>query len=191
MIARSTGTPSKLPKEGLMEFNISHAINLLTRTPIVLRAMLEGLPSEWISSNEGVKTWSLYDVIGHLIHGERTDWIPRARIILEEGERRTFETFDRNAQFEESTGNSIEELLDTFESLRRENIQRLREMKLEPEDLRRSGKHPEFGRVTLEELLATWVAHDQDHVVQISRTMARQYRAAVGPWQAYLSVMKK
>lgn len=174
-----------------MEFNLDHAINLLNRTPTVLRALLEGLPSAWIRTNEGEKTWSPYDVIGHLIYGERTDWIPRARIILEEGERRTFEPFDRYAQFEESKGKSLEELLETFERLRRENIETLKAMRLTPEDLRRSGKHPELGKVTLGELLATWVAHDQDHLVQISRTMARQYQEAVGPWQAYLSVMKQ
>lgn len=175
----------------MIEFSLDHAINLLGRTPGVLRGMLEGLPSEWSSKNDGEKTWSPYDVLGHLIHGERTDWIPRAKIIMEEGEKKAFEPFDRFAQFEASKGKSLEELLGTFERLRQENILRLKEMRLKPEDLRRSGKHPELGRVNLGELLATWVAHDQDHLVQISRTMARQYQKAVGPWQAYLSVMKE
>jgi len=174
-----------------MEFKLDHAINILSRTPNVLRSMLDGLPSEWISMNEGETTWSPYDVVGHLIHGERTDWIPRARIILQEGESRAFEPFDRFAQFDENQGKSPEELLRTFEVLRRENIDALRSMSLRPEDLSRKGKHPELGQVTLGELLATWVAHDQDHLVQIARTMAKQYREAVGPWQAYLSVMQK
>ncbi|HMG35833.1 MAG TPA: DinB family protein [Blastocatellia bacterium] len=174
-----------------MEFKLDHAINILSRTPNVLRSMLDGLPSEWISMNEGETTWSPYDVVGHLIHGERTDWIPRARIILQEGESRAFEPFDRFAQFDENRGKSPEELLRTFEVLRRENIDALRSMSLRPEDLSRKGKHPELGQVTLGELLATWVAHDQDHLVQIARTMAKQYREAVGPWQAYLSVMQK
>ena len=173
-----------------MEFKLDDAINLLNRTPNVLRAMLEGLPSEWTDANESEKTWSPYDVIGHLIHGERTDWIPRARIIMEDGERRTFEPFDQYAHFEESKGKSVEELLATFASLRRENLERLKEMSLKPEDLSRTGRHPELGKVTLGELLATWVAHDQSHVVQIARTLARHYREAVGPWQAYLSLMK-
>lgn len=175
----------------MIEFSLDHAINLLSRMPGVLRGMLEGLPSEWLSKNDGEKTWNPYDVLGHLIHGERTDWIPRAKIIMEEGERKAFEPFDRFAQFEASKGKSLEELLGTFERLRQENIRRLKEMRLRPEDLRRSGKHPELGTVTLGELLATWVAHDQDHLVQISRTMARQYQKAVGPWQAYLSVMRR
>ncbi len=173
-----------------MKFNLNHAIDLLNRTPGVLRVMLQGLPSEWEKSDEGEKTWSPYDVVGHLIHGERTDWIPRAKIILEEGEGKTFEPFDRYAQFEESKGRSIEELLQRFEEMRKENIQTLREMRLRPEDLARTGSHPELGKVTLEELLATWVAHDLDHLVQISRTMARQYQETVGPWRAFLSVMK-
>lgn len=173
-----------------MEFNLDHAIILLSRTPNVLRTLLEGLPSEWINSNEGEKTWSPYDVIGHLVHGEKTDWIARARMILEEGESQTFKSFDRFAQFEESKGKTIEELLMTFENLRQKNIQTLKALNLRPEDLRKTGTHPEFGQVTLAQLLATWVTHDQDHIVQISRTMAKQYREAVGPWRAYLSVMK-
>ncbi len=175
----------------MMEFNLNHAISLLTRTPNVLRAMLEGLPSEWINSNDGEETWSSYDVIGHLIHGERADWIPRAKTILKDGENRAFEPFDRFAQFEESKDKSIEELLETFENLRRENIENLMAMNLTPEDLSRRGAHPALGSVMLAQLLATWVAHDQSHIVQIARTMARQYHVAVGPWQEYLSVMKK
>jgi hypothetical protein len=173
-----------------MEFNLNQAINVLTRTPHVLRAMLQDLPSEWVIGNEGEKTWSPYDVIGHFIHGERTDWIPRARIILENGESRAFEPFDRFAQFEADKDKTIDELLNTFAALRRENIRMLEGFELRPEDLKRTGKHPELGKVTLEQLLATWVAHDLDHLVQISRTMAKQYQEAVGPWRGYLTVLK-
>lgn len=174
-----------------MAFNLEQSIQLLSRTPALLRTMLEGLGPEWTSTNEGENTWSPYDVLGHLIHGERTDWIPRAKIILDEGERKTFVPFDRFAQFQASHGKSLEELLKIFQQLRMENIRVLRELNLKPGDLSRTGLHPEFGTVTLGELLATWVAHDLDHIVQIARTMARQYRDAVGPWRAYLSVMKQ
>ena len=174
-----------------MEFNLDHTITLLNRTPNVLQAMLAGLPAEWVNGNEGEETWSPYDVIGHLIHGERADWIPRVRIILQSGEGRAFEPFDRLAQLEESNGKSIEELLSTFASLRRSNVENLIALKLMPDDLGRKGKHPALGLVTLEQLLATWVAHDHSHIVQIARTMARHYQVAVGPWQEYLSVMKR
>jgi uncharacterized damage-inducible protein DinB len=173
-----------------MEFNLDHAVKLLTRTPGVLRTMLEGLPLEWINSKDGEETWSPYDVLGHLIHGERADWIPRAKIILEHGEDKPFEPFDRLAQFEESQGKSIEELLTTFADLRQANLAELKVMQLTPEDFSRRGTHPALGSVTLGQLLATWVAHDHSHIVQIARTMARQYQTAVGPWQEYLSVMK-
>ena len=155
-----------------------------------MRALLQDLPSEWVGRNEGEKTWSAYDVIGHLIHGERTDWIPRARIILSDGEARAFEPFDRFAQLEASKGKSLEDLLSTFETLRTENLHALKDMNLTRDDLNRTGTHPELGRVTLGQLLATWASHDLDHLVQIGRTMAVQYRDAVGPWRAYLSVMK-
>lgn len=175
----------------MMQFNLDHAVRLLTRTPAVLRAMLDDLPAEWLNSNEGGDTWSPYDVIGHLVHGERADWIPRAKIILEAGESRAFAPFDRLAQFEESKGKSIEELLATFARLRQESLATLMALNLTPDDLQRTGTHPAFGAVTLEQLLATWVAHDHAHIVQIARTMARQYQQAVGPWQEYLSVMKQ
>lgn len=173
-----------------MEFELEQAVNWLARTPVVLRAMLQGLPTDWVSRNEGEKTWSPYDVIGHLIQGEQADWIPRARLILEQGEAVTFPPFDRFAQFEASQGRTLEELLNTFAELRRQNIETLQALKLQPEDLLRCGMHPAFGSVTLKELLATWVAHDLDHIVQSARTLAKQYRHEVGPWQAYLSVMK-
>lgn len=173
-----------------MRFNLEHATDLLSRTPDVLSTMLGNLPAGWVSGNEGGQTWSPFDVVGHLIHGELTDWIPRARIILRSDEPQTFETFDRLAQFEASKGKSLEELLGTFAELRSESLRALRELNVTEGDLARRGKHPELGEVTLEELLATWVVHDLDHIAQVTRTMAKQYRAAVGPWVAYLSVLK-
>ncbi len=173
-----------------MEFNLDHSITLLGRTPKVLQAMLEGLPAEWVNGNDGEETWSPYDIIGHLIHGERADWIPRARIILASGESLAFEPFDRMAQLEECKGKAIEELLETFASLRRSNVETLISLKLTPEDLCRKGTHPALGSVLLKQLLATWVAHDHSHITQIARTMARHYQEAVGPWQEYLSIMK-
>ena len=173
-----------------MEFKLDSAVSVLARTPATLRALLERLPPEWTRSNEGGETWSPFDVLGHLIHGERTDWIPRARIILEAGESRPFTPFDRFAQLRENAGKSVEELLDDFEALRGESLRVLDGLRLSESDLARTGQHPELGRVTLRELLATWVAHDLDHIEQVARTMARQYMEAVGPWQAYLSVLK-
>jgi DinB family protein len=173
-----------------MHFNLDHATDILSRTPIILRSMLGTLPIEWTFGNEGNQTWSPFDVLGHLIHGELTDWIPRTRIILEAGESKPFEPFDRFAQNEANKGKSVEELLTTFEELRSKNIEALKKMNITEEDLKISGKHPELGAVTLEELIATWVVHDLDHLAQISRTMAKQYKEAVGPWHAYLSVLK-
>ncbi len=173
-----------------MHFNLDQATDILSRTPIILRSMLGNLPNEWTFGNEGNQTWSPFDVLGHLIHGERTDWIPRIKLILEAGESKIFEPFDRFAQYEVSKGKSMKELLATFEELRSNNIEALNKMNITEEDLKNRGKHPELGAVTLEELIATWVVHDLDHLVQISRTMAKQYKEAVGPWQAYLSVLK-
>lgn len=170
-------------------FNLNDAVAVLERTPAGLTALLSGLPETWIRSTEGEGTWSPYDVIGHLIHGERTDWIPRARHILA-GETRAFESFDRTAQFRESEGNSLGELLKMFADLRRENVAALVEMNLTEADLERKGLHPELGDVTLGQLLATWVVHDLDHVAQIARTMAKVYGEATGPWTAYLSILR-
>ncbi len=173
----------------MMEFDLNDSMAILSRTPGVLRAWLKGLPQDWISGNEGPGTWSPYDVVGHLIHGERTDWIPRTRIILEHGESRAFEPFNRFAQFRESDGKRLDALLKEFADLRAANLAILRELNLSRADLDKPGLHPDFGRVTLSELLATWVAHDLDHVVQIARTMAGHYGHAVGPWRKYLSVL--
>jgi hypothetical protein len=170
-------------------FTLDDAVALLARTPATLDALLRGLPDGWIVANEGGDTWSPIDVIGHLIHGERTDWVPRARIILEHGETRTFEPFDRFAQFARSEGRSLSSLLDEFATLRRDNLRELTALHLTDADLDRRGRHPELGVVTLRQLLATWVAHDLDHVTQISRVLARQYSDEVGPWRAYLRII--
>ena len=171
------------------QFNLKDAVAVLERTPASLSALLNGLPGRWIEATEGEGTWSQYDVIGHLIYGERTDWIPRALHILA-GKTRPFETFDRMAQFTESQGKSLGELLETFADLRRENVAALMGMNLTEADLARKGLHPELGEVNLGQLLATWVVHDLDHVAQIARTMAKAYGEATGPWTAYLSILR-
>jgi len=173
-----------------MEFNLGDAVTILARTPDVLRSLLQGLPDEFVFGNEGEQTWSPFDVLGHLIYGEQTDWIPRARIILQSGESRAFNPFDRTAMFEQSKGKSLNDLLNEFAALRQENIVALAEMKLDADDLKKTGLHPGLGCVTLEQLLATWVAHDLGHVTQISRTLAKQYRDAVGPWRQYISILQ-
>jgi hypothetical protein len=173
-----------------MEQNLQHTIALLDRTPAALNALLRDLPENWTHSNEGAKTWSPYDIVGHLIHGELTDWVPRAQRILEFGESKAFEPFDRLAQERESKGKSLPQLLDEFARLRAESIDQLRAFNLQPADLERRGRHPGLGVVTLGQLLATWAAHDLTHLHQLSRVMAHQYREAVGPWSAYLGVLK-
>jgi len=172
-----------------MKHNLQDTISLLTRTPAALNALLRDLPETWTLCNEGEKTWSAFDVVGHLIHGERTDWMPRARIILQSGESRPFEPFDRWAQERESRGKSLGQLLDEFARLRSENLCELRRLNLRPEQLELRGRHPALGVVTLSELLATWAVHDLTHLHQISRVMAHQYREAVGPWREYLGVL--
>ena len=174
-----------------MEFQLDHAKEILGRTPATLNALLRRLPDEWVVPNEGPDTWSPFDVVGHLIHGERTDWIPRAKIILERGEAGAFEPFDRFAMFDESRGKSMDELLDTFGRLRGESLRELEGMNLTPGLLGKRGAHPELGVVTLGQLLSTWVVHDLSHVGQVVRVMAKQYGEAVGPWRAYLPVLSK
>jgi hypothetical protein len=172
-----------------MIFSIKDAIPVLRRTPAVLRALLWDISDSWARATEGPETWSPFDIVGHLIHGERTDWIARTEILLTFGEERPFTPFDRFAQFTASRGKSLHELLDTFAELRAANIRDLESRHLTAEDLRRRGVHPELGPVTLEELLATWVAHDLSHIAQIARVMGRQYTEAVGPWRAYLPML--
>ncbi len=169
---------------------LHQSIALLERTPAALDALLRGLPEEWTQRNEGAGTWTVFDVIGHLIHGERADWIPRARRILEFGESKPFDRFDRFAQERESRGKTLPQLLDEFAGLRTEKLDELRAMNLTEEDLKRRGTHPALGVVTLSELLSTWAAHDLTHLHQISRIMAHQYREAVGPWTKFLGVMR-
>jgi hypothetical protein len=174
-----------------MDFDLTTGIEVLERTPQTLRAILEGLSSTWTDATEGPETWSPYVIIGHLIHGERTDWISRAQIILAQGPQRRFTPYDRFAQFRESEGKSLAELLDEFARLRAENLVTLAEWHLTDAQLGLEGEHPEFGPVTLRQLLATWVAHDLGHIAQTARVMAKQYREAVGPWRAYLPVMDR
>lgn len=173
-----------------MEHNLPNTIALLARTPAALNALLRDLPDTWTLHNEGGDTWTVFDVVAHLIYGERTDWMPRARIILQSGESRAFDPFDRAGHVCDSQGKSLPQLLDEFARLRSENLDQLRAMNLRPEDLARRGRHPALGGVTLSQLLATWAAHDLTHLHQISRVMAYQYREAVGPWGAYMGVMK-
>lgn len=176
-----------------MNFNLDDTLDILSRTPAVLRAMLERLPERWTHASYGPDTFSPFDVVGHLIHGERTDWIPRARVILERGEAKPFEPFDRYAMFEASRGSSMAELLDTFESERRAGLEALRAMRLSPADLAKAGRHPDpaLGRVTLAELLSAWTVHDLHHLAQIAKAMSFQYAEATGPWRAYLSILPR
>ncbi len=174
-----------------MQFDLAEGTAVLERTPHVLRAMLAGLSQRWIDATEGPDTWSPHFVLGHLVHGERTDWIARVRLIVEQGPDRRFVPFDRTAQFRDSVDTPLEQLLGEFASLRAENLRTLAGWNITDEQLALTGEHPAFGTVTLRQLLATWVAHDLSHITQISRTMAKQYRDAVGPWREYLSVMDR
>jgi len=172
-----------------MEHDLSQTISLLRRTPGVLDALLRDLPEAWTLCNEGQGTWSAFDVLGHLIHGERTDWMPRAKIIMQCGESLPFPPFDRWGQEQESRGKSVAQLLDEFARARVESLRELQALQLRREDLDRRGRHPALGVVTLGQLLATWAVHDMTHLHQISRVMAHQYDVAVGPWHAYLGVL--
>ena len=174
-----------------MTFHLDDGIAVLERTPATFRALLAGLPDGWISTNEGPDTFSPYDNVGHLVHGERTDWIPRARIILAQKGDRRFAPYDRFAQVHESRGKSLGDLLDAFARLRADNLSTLRGWKLSERELALEGLHPNLGSVTLRQLLATWVAHDLGHVAQTARVMAKRYRDAVGPWRAYLPVLDR
>jgi uncharacterized damage-inducible protein DinB len=174
-----------------MKFSIEKSINILERTPEVLSVMLDNISTEWTSTNEGDGTWSVFDIVGHLIHGEKTDWIPRMDIILSETQEKTFAPFDRYAQFTESEGKTLAQLLVEFKRLRRENIEYLLSKSLTEKDFARKGIHPAFGEVTLSQLLSTWVVHDLNHIGQITRVMAKQYKEEVGPWIAYLGILQR
>ena len=173
-----------------MKLDLEQTMALLARTPAVLDVFLRDLPEAWTLRNEGGDTWSAFDIVGHLIHGERTDWMPRTRLILQFGGARPFEPFDRLGHVTESRNRSLVELLDEFAGLRTQNLDELRALSLQPSDLERRGRHPALGEVTLSQLLATWAAHDLSHLHQLARVMAHQYREAVGPWTAYLGVMQ-
>lgn len=173
-----------------MKFDVEKAAEILRQTPYTLQRMLDGLSPEWTASKGDESNWAPYDVIGHLIHGEETDWIPRAEIILAQGEDRTFEPYDRLAQFERSIGKSLTDLLTEFAYLRSANIEKLIRWELTGEQLALRGTHPQLGEVTLSQLLATWVVHDLTHIRQIANYMARLYEYEVGPWKAYLSILQ-
>jgi hypothetical protein len=179
----------------LTEFKLSEAVEFLSRTPAALSALLRGLPEFWVRANEGKDaegkdSWSPYDIVGHLVYAERADWVPRVRTILEHGEARAFEPFDRFAQLKEDKSRPLGQLLDDFARLRKDNLAAVQALNLSGTDLAKRGKHPSLGVVKLSELLATWAAHDLTHLHQLSRVMAYQYRDAVGPWTAYLGVLK-
>jgi hypothetical protein len=174
-----------------MEFQPELALQVLGRTPATLRALLDGLSESWTRDRPGAETWSPYDVIGHLVHGEETDWIPRARIILTEGESRVFEPFDRFAQFDRSEGRSLGDLLERFSRLRRQNLDAIARMEITGAQWELRGTHPDLGTVTLRQLIATWVVHDLNHLDQIVRGMAKQYAGEVGPWKAYLPILDR
>lgn len=173
-----------------MDFQIDKTLEILSRTPYVLTELLSGLSEEWYTSNEGDNTWSPYDVLGHLIHGEKTDWIPRAEIILSDKAHKTFVPFDRFAQMRSDQKDSLANLLAQFRTLREANLDTLRKFELSNEDLDKKGIHPELGEVTLRQLLASWTVHDLGHITQIARVIAKQYKEEVGPWTAYLGILK-
>ena len=173
-----------------MNFALAKSIEILERTPDVLIAMLQNISADWTSNNEGKDSWSVYDIVGHLIHGEKTDWIPRLEIILSDKQDKTFEPFDRFAQFKENEGKSLTQLLDEFKRLRKKNLEHLRLKGLSDKDYEEKGIHPVFGEVTLLQLLSTWTVHDLNHIAQISRVMAKQYKAEVGPWIKFLTILQ-
>ena len=174
-----------------MTFDLNKSISILENTPMVLKSLLSGLSEDWTHVNEGPETWSPFDVVGHLVHGEKTDWIPRIFIIMNDSEEKTFTPFDRFAQFEESKGKTLEDLLNEFEILRNQNLQQLKSFGFTGTVLKRKGIHPELGEVTLAQVIATWVTHDLGHIAQISRVMAKQYKNEVGPWTAYISILSQ
>lgn len=173
-----------------MEFNLNKSIEILERTPQVIETMLTGISDEWIQANEGADTWNPYDIVGHYIHGEKTDWIPRLELILSDAPNKKFEPFDRFAQSRDSQGKSFQQLLNEFKTMRQTSLLKLKSKNLTDKDFARKGIHPVFGEVTVAQLLATWVAHDLNHIAQIARVMAKQYKAEVGPWIQYLRILQ-
>ena len=172
-----------------MQYSLERSYEILDRTPAVLNALLSGLPDYWVMPNEGPETFSPYDVVGHFIHGEKTDWVVRAKMILQFGNRQTFEKYDRFAQNEESKGKSLQQLLDEFAAIRKENIVWFKALNLTKQDLDSKGMHPVLGEVTLRNLLSTWVIHDLTHIAQVTRVMAKQYKEEMGPWRQYFRIL--
>lgn len=175
----------------MISFNLKEAIEILERTPAVLKSLLSDLSERWVFNNEGGDSWNPFDIVGHLIHGEKKDWILRTKIILEYGVEKPFEPFDRLAQFKDSEGKTLNDLLEEFAMLRKSNIDVLNKLNLNENDFKKKGIHPEFGKVTLKQLLSTWVVHDLSHIKQISRVMAKQYKKEIGPWETYLPVINE
>ena len=173
-----------------MKYQQQEACNILGRTATVLRSLLADLPNDLIMNNEGPGTFSPFDVVGHLIHGEKTDWVVRAKIILEHGVNKPFDPYDRFAQYEQSKGKNLQQLLDEFEEIRKENVAWLQSIQLTENDLERKGKHPVLGEVTLRNLLSTWVVHDLTHIAQITRVMAKQYTEEMGPWPQFFRILQ-
>ncbi len=173
-----------------MQYKVNEALEILERTPAVLRDLLSGLSNVWTTNNEGENTWSPFDVVGHLVHGEEVDWLVRTKIVLEHGESKTFEPFDRFAQFEKSKGKNLEQLLDEFEKLRIANIEEFKSLDIQESDLSKTGSHPGLGTVNLRNMLSSWVVHDLGHIAQIARVMAKQYSSEIGPWHEYMGIMK-
>lgn len=180
-----------MPIALLMEYNINKALEILERTPKTLSVFLLNVSDEWVLCNEGDNTWSVFDVVGHLIHGEKTDWMQRLEIILNDSNNKAFESFDRFAQFENSKGKTLSQLLEEFSELRTKNLKHFKALNLSKTELDQKGIHPELGEVTLKQLLATWVTHDLGHIAQIARIMAKQYKEEVGPWEAYIPILNK
>ena len=174
-----------------MKYSVDKALEILERTPKILNTYLENLSDEWVYCNEGENTWSAFDIIGHLIHGEKTDWITRLNIILSNSENKTFKSFDRFAQFEASKGKTLNQLLEEFSELRENNLKELKNLNITEAQFNLKANHPQLGEVSLKELLACWVTHDLGHIAQIARVMAKQYKNEVGPWLEYISILKK
>ncbi len=172
-----------------MKYSFETAYEILERTPRVLSSLLRGLDENWVMNNEGADTFSPFDVVGHLVHGEKTDWTVRIRRILEHGDAMPFEPYDRFAQFEESKGKNLMQLLDEFEQLRNKNLTWLKSLELSETDLDKKGMHPSLGEVTLRNLMATWVVHDLTHIAQITRVMAKQYKEEMGPWPEFFRIL--
>ena len=172
-----------------MQFDLTKTIQVLERTPMVLQDLLSGLPDDWIMNNEGIETWSPFDIMGHLVHGEHTDWMGRVNVILKKDDKH-FIPFDRTAMFKESAGRNLQQLLTEFKELRKDNLQKLKSLSLTDSDLNKNGIHPTFGEVTLRQLLSTWTVHDLTHIAQIARVMAKQYKKAIGPWVQFFRVLQ-